>query len=428
MTNKFQEENKKKYKKDHALKVEYVNEGIIHPLANGGENKVYGGVTDKYFNFIRLSLDKRGQGEANVPVNEWYIGANPDSFNKKINFINEDVVFIGPIKRHFAHFYLEAFCRCHFFLNKNNLKYRIAFLSSEDDVPRFDLVNVFFESIGIDTNNLIEIKKPLQFKTVIIPEQSFEEQLSYHAKYKDLIDRLKKSIPAANYKKIYFAKLPERVLGENLAVNIFEKNGYKVFTPEYLGAREMISILNGCEELVASSGSNAYNALFLNDKAKLVILNRSAHVHYDQTMINQMRNLNVTYVDSFTNVLPVSIDCGPYMFRYTEHLARYFKSAGIKYCRKDLVNASDENTVSFVHKWCNFYSDHRYARLLGNDKRELVDHFIDFWRKLKIKDPSDISNDSSWKDFFFSIKNVNKHKIIKFLGIKISLRKKNIHV
>jgi hypothetical protein len=436
MRDKFQRDVRKNYQKERDLLIERVDKGIVHPLelseTGEAENKAFGGVTDSQFNFIELSLDKRSIGDGNVPVADWYVGANPKNFDRKIKFIDEEVVFIGPIKRHFAHFYLETLSRCWFFLDKNNLKYKIAFLSSELDTPRFDLVHDIFKCLGITPDYLIEVKEPTQFKTVIIPEQSYELNMSFHMQYKKLIDEVKLKIKPMNYKKVYFAKLPERSIGEDEVIDLFESNGYKVFTPEYLSAEDMIAILKGCEEFVASSGSNAYNALFLNDEAKLTVLNRSEHVHPTQTMIDEMRNFDTTYVDCFTDILPVSWDCGPFMFLYTKHLEEYLKSKSMKYkiSKFEDDKSYQQKYLFFICKWCDFYSNPIYCRLLGLNKRKFAEHIFEFWRKLpfKVEDFNELSTCKklSLLERIFSIKNGSNHKILRIFGIKISFRKKNI--
>jgi hypothetical protein len=316
------------------------------------------------------------------------------------------------------HFLLETFCRCWFFLNDENLKYKIAFLTSAGDYPLFERrIDPFFKLLNIDKNKLLEINEATQFRTVIVPEQSFELNLSYHKKYKDIFDKLKSNVPAASYEKVYFAKLPDRSIGEDLAVEIFEKNGYTVFIPEYLSVEQMIFILNGCKELVASSASNAHNAIFLNDSSKLVILNRSNHVHPMQTMINSLRNLNVTYVDSFTDILPVSWDCGPFLFGYTEHLASFLKSNNMSFNEKKLKNVTDSNIIKFVSAWPKVQKD--YGHTLKTKKDLFID-FINFVDKISIKLEK---KEKKMMDYIFSVKNNGKHIVYKILGIKLSIRK-----
>ena len=125
-------------------------------------------------------------------------------------------------------------------------------------------------------------------------------------------------------------------LDSELIDKIYTQNGYKVLYPEILSIKDTIATLKNCEEFVAQSGSNAHNAIFLNDNAKITILNRSAHFHPCQTMINRLRNLQVTYIDVFWKALPVDWSYGPFIFLYTDKLKQYFVSNHFRYNAKKI--------------------------------------------------------------------------------------------
>ncbi len=96
-----------------------------------------------------------------------------------------------------------------------------------------------------------------------------------------------------------------------------------------LSIKDTIAVLKNCEEWAGQSGSNAHNAIFLSDNAKITILNRSAHFHPCQTMINRLRNLRVTYVDTFCEELPIDWGYGPYIFLYTNELKQYLNCSAL---------------------------------------------------------------------------------------------------
>ncbi len=393
MLEKFNKADQVNYKKSHDLQVLYIKNGIIHPQelseTNEKENNQYGGVTDENLNFIELSLPKRFQGDCTVKYHQWYIGANPNIQTEDIEYIDEDVVFIGPIKSYISHFYLETFCRCWFFLNENNLKYKIAFLSNEGEPPNYEYVCQFLDGLGINQDSLIEIKKPTKFRTVIVPEQAYELNKCYHPIYKDLFDKIKEKIEPAPYKKVYFSKKfnfeqNPRITGDELAQEIFEANGFTVFHPERMSITEMLSILKGCEEFAAQSGSNAHNAIFLNDFTKLIVLNRSEHVHPTQTMIDEMRQLQTIYVDVCDTILPVNWDVGPFVFQYTKHLEDYLDTYNMKFDKEKLKEQSQKNLSKFVDTYIYWLSiPFFYNRL---PKKEIsIQNFINIVSKLNKK-------------------------------------------
>jgi hypothetical protein len=147
----------------------------------------------------------------------------------------------------------------------------------------------------------------------------------------------------------------------------------------------MISVLKGCKQFVASSGSNAHNAVFLNDFSKLVVLNRSNHVHPTQTMINRLRNLDVTYVDSFTDILPVSWDCGPFLFGHTSHLISFLKSKKMRFDEKKLKKTTNTNIIKFISVWCERYDDPLFYKRFTESMISFAFKFIEVWKKIPIK-------------------------------------------
>lgn len=373
MLEKFDKSFKMKYRKDDELEVLTVKNGIIHPLelseTKERENKQFGGITDEKLKFIDFSMTKRYEGDSKTPSNAWYISANPDLNINNIKYVDEDVVFLGPAKRHFAHFYLETLSRAWFFLDQNNLKYKIAYLTQDGDEPNLDLVEEFFTPLGIKMENLIEIKKPTKFRNVIIPEQSYIINFGYHQLYKKTIDKIKENIVPKKHKKVYFSKkfnypgFP-RTIGDDISEKLFKKNGYKIFYPDKMSLKDTISVLKGCEEFVASSGSNAHNAIFLNDGAKTVILNRSEHVHPTQTMIDEMKNLKSIYIDSFYNILPVDWSIGPFTFCYTTYLENYLRKYKFKFNKKEICKKSSKNLILYVNSWASFYSNLAWLKFL----------------------------------------------------------------
>lgn len=366
MLEKFDKSYKINYKKENELEVLTVKNGIIHPLElsetmqNG--NKQFGGVTDENLKFIDFSLQKRYKEDSKTNEDDWYIGANPNLNPKTIKYIDEEIVFLGPIKKHFAHFYLETLSRIWFFLDQNHLNYKIAYLTQDGDKPKYELMNEFFNLLGLQMENFIEIKEPTKFKNVIIPEQSYELQHNYHPLYKQTIDRLKLTITPGIHKKVYFSKKfnypgSPRTIGDYISEELFKKNGYSIFYPDKMNLTETLSILKGCEEFVASSSSNAYNAIFLNDETKVIVLNRSEHVHPTQTMIDKMKNLKSIYIDSFYGLLPVDWSIGPFTFCYTKYLENFLKKYQMNFNKKKLFEKYTQNLLLFIKSWAEFYSN-----------------------------------------------------------------------
>ncbi|MBQ8475556.1 hypothetical protein IJ531_00680, partial [bacterium] len=210
MQEKFKKYTNIDYKK-RELKVEYIENGVICPIEvpeNGHlEIDNYGGVLYEDLSFCELSRPKRFEGDSHVKEPKWYIGAREDLKPQDIEYIDEEVFFIGPLKKSIGHFMIEMFSFAWFLLNPENLKkYKVVYLLNGSEEPDWDIINTFYGGIGIDLeNNFITVNKPTRFKKVVVAEQAMELQGKYHPVIKELFDKVKENIKPAPYKKIYFS-------------------------------------------------------------------------------------------------------------------------------------------------------------------------------------------------------------------------------
>ncbi len=378
----FAEDEQITYRINDNLSVISINNGIIHPLeiseTGESENCQFGGVTDSDLHFIPLSATIRTYGRYSHTAAgpRWYVGANPNVQLKEIEFCDEDVVFLGPLSKHYGHFILEGLARLWFYLDSNNSGYKAAYLS-EPGMDRFNDVFTFF---GIPPENIIRIIKPTAFRTVIVPEQSMRIQSSYHQNYKDTIDRIKQRIPPAGIKKVYFSKEMRhnnRGMGEKIIEDVFVKNGFTIVYPERLSMFDTIAVMKGCETFAASSGTNAHNAIFLNDSATVICLNRSPHLHYVQSMIDRMKNLNSIYVDANVSLLPVNWSVGPFLFGPTRYLISFFNYFKFEYDEQSLYDEFPKYLIEFLKYWGFYYNDdERKGYIEKHEQLVLIDDLI----------------------------------------------------
>ena len=333
MLHKYRMECDTEYEKSIPLQVLQVKDGIVHPLPTRGDlsNERSGGVTDLNSKFIELSLTKRVS-----PPNffceeiDWYCGASQNFQLEKTDYVDEDVVFLGALSSHFGHFITEGLARLWFFLDKKHAHYKGVYISDARNNKFIDCFRFF----GIKDQNLLEITKPTRFRLVIIPEQSIRLQDFYHSKYKQTIDKIKEKIIAAQYAKVFFSKAKSqngRGIGELPIQSVFEKNGFAIFYPEKMTMYETISVLKGCDEFVATSGTNIHNSVFMNDGKAIICLNRSAHFHPLQIMIDRMKSLKTTYIDVFLFSTDGNFGDAPCFVAITVLLRKYFNDKNFSY-------------------------------------------------------------------------------------------------
>ena len=97
------------YRKSSDLKVEYIPNGIVHPLELSSvgkfENKEFGGVTDDKLNFISLSLTKRvSPPNFRLDLPDWFQGHNSNRDLMDIDYVEDEVIYLGALPKHYGHF------------------------------------------------------------------------------------------------------------------------------------------------------------------------------------------------------------------------------------------------------------------------------------------------------------------------------------
>jgi hypothetical protein len=327
------------YINDNKLKIEIINKGIVHPLSKFNENKIeqFGGVTNENFTFIDISSTYRNSPpNFNQAYNKWYSGPNPSINKNEIIYHDHDVVYIGALHAHWGHFITEGVSRLWYFLNEKKLDISVAYIA-DDGADRFiDIFKLF----GINPNNLIKIDKPTKFRNVIVPEQSIRLQDKYHQCFNDTIERIIENSVETESGKIFLSKRKRwngRAIGEIFFENIFKSNGYKIIYPEEISIRDFISLMKGCNKLVSVTGSSAHSGIFLKNEVKVVYLNRSSHFHPIQTMIDQMKSLNATYIDTYMNFLPHEWSSGPFLLWPTKYFIKFCDDSNIRINNFELV-------------------------------------------------------------------------------------------
>lgn len=392
------------YEIHHELAVETVENGIVYPMERNAHQdyEQFGGVTDKDGNFIRLSLLDRNifdHDDALKPYTDWYSGANPKYSIADIEKSDETVVFFGVLYPHYCHAILEMLSRIWYFLDHPYCK---AVYIADPEIKEEKCFLDFVKAFGFPLENLVRITKPVQFKNVIVPEQSFRLHDKFHRKHAEVLERIKRNLPIEKndlyhiekkqyphrrmwlwlknklglirpekYKRIYLLKDPAFTsqgtprFSDLHIGKIFEKNGYTLINPERISVTEVVKVLSLCEDLIAQSGTNAHQIWWMKDKTKVTVLNRSRHACQIQNTIGQMKDMDSTYIDASFNPLPVGWMNGPFLMCVTTYLEQYFKDRRFKY------------------KPCSgkqFIKDHLYDFLLlyaktniyGNGRKKLI--------------------------------------------------------
>lgn len=392
------------YLQNKVLTVETVNRGIVLPplkfktkclnkLGLNSEGPLHGkgGVIDDKGNYVSLSeqnafmMRPRVQGKYSVK-------------HKKIPFIDKEVIYMNFYIHQWGHFLLDVIGRLWYILQDNSDKPIVytCYTHDQDNIAGNYLE--LLELLGIDKNRLIMVNEVTQFAKVIIPESSILPGKYYTKEYKQLIETVIQKATSIDIKKgskkIYCSRsklqlAQNKEIGENQIEDIFISNGYTPVYMERLSLKEQISLLNNAEEIVLTSGSLAHNLLFLTQKSKVTILNKTYRVNIHQFLINELSNGKITFVDIYLSPLPILYGLGPFLMTKTTSLCRYL--ADNHFSIQNFSHLSQKDYLTYYWKWlCSYrfyiFRPHR----IKEGKNTFEKGFYTLWQhykreKLKIK-------------------------------------------
>ena len=328
MLEQYKQMTSQEYEKTTPLRVSYVKKAIVYPMENGlgtyDNSSHFGGVTYADGSLVELSETTRVSPPfMNLKFNRWYTGKNPIYPNDDVQFVPEQVVFLGAFHQHYGHFITESLARLWFMLSKNNKDYKCVYISQDNHCKYLDFLTLF----GLDLDNLIRINSPTMFSSVIVPEPSIRLHDYYHRSYRETIDKIISSVSPMTYDKIYFSKAGVRngrAIGESSIVNVFENNGYKIVASGSLSILKTLQYLKGCKHFASTSATASHNSIFAPCLSSCVCLNRSRHFHILQHFISRMRCVHVTYVDVSLSSSLSSFGDAPCLLYPSRHLIRFF--------------------------------------------------------------------------------------------------------
>lgn len=353
MEYKYAIECQTQYERIEPLQVQTIPRGIVFPLelseTNMHEQNQFGGVCDENLKFVELSLTKRVS-----PPNfasefvDWFKGANPAYTKDDLDYVDESVVFIGALPKHFGHYILEGLSRLWFLLDQQNLEtYRCVCISDDDE----DHFAEFLRLFGLPAERITRVVKPTMFKEVIVPEQSIRLHDFYTKEYKATIEKIMANVHPVQNDKVYFSKKErknDRAIGERPLEHVLACNGYSVYYPERMSVGEVLSVVKGCNLFAATSGTNIHNSLFLRHNSRMVCLSRSGHYHPIQIMIDRMNGLNVSYVDAYIFGSRANWSNGPFFLFPTNSIRRFFSSEAMTFNALSLYGAYPRYLIIYM--------------------------------------------------------------------------------
>lgn len=166
---------------------------------------------------------------------------------RKIEFYDEEVVFLGFFRAHHGHFITEELGTLWWVL-QNGVKNR-KFIYTRYNSPELSPFERFILELFALQNNVFCITKASQFRQIIVIDNSFHHKNGtlWHRKTIDFITSKIKPVKneALYLSRRNFAKAKSLEFGEEYFESQYAKKGYKIIYPEMLSPQEQISLWGG---------------------------------------------------------------------------------------------------------------------------------------------------------------------------------------
>lgn len=293
----------------------------------------YGGVVDNQGELIYDSflLWKQFTNDEKFGV---AVGKIDEMINlSDVEYIDEDVVYLGDIPTQFGHFLYDSLQRLYFLLYDDH-KDKIAVYVPQQINYASHFIKLYHLA-GIAKDKLMSIVKPIRFRSVLVCQPSINYTCRFHKRFKDVCDLIRGNVPELPYEKIYFSRSKLRgngvTYGEELFERIFEQNGYTIFYPETLSLTKQIRLMKNCKKLAGVSGSAMHLAMFAQDGLECAYFTRTSHPAYSQLTIDAMRKIKASYIETNASPFLLPICDSPYLIDITLHMEEFLKNSKFVY-------------------------------------------------------------------------------------------------
>ena len=337
--NKWTEDAKAFFAENHedlnSAYIKRVENGLLLPQKNGELPWGIGGCLDANDSLVEESTVYSA------------FGGKYSYDNEEVEIIEDSIIYIPIIPKHWGHFLIDTVSRLWVFLDQN--------------YPT-DNMRVFYNSWGFENNEIsgnykrflelmgiYERMEPvdhcIRAKEIWIPSYSMSFSKTYHPCYKTIFDyvtqRAMKTDSIKNlkkYKNIYFSRTQlatskMKEIGEMDLENIFKANGFKILYPEKMSLEEQIFYFQTSDIVCAMSGTIMHNIGFADESTKLFILNRTCMMNHPQLMLNRLFPYTAIYIDAYkelTTHFPRDYGTGPFWLEPNANLKCFLKDYGFE--------------------------------------------------------------------------------------------------
>lgn len=364
--------------------VTVVNEGTILPARYPSQVFDWG---------IGGILDESGEFVEESGMGVWHrFGGRYEYDKNNCTYLDETVIYVGPMRDHWGHFIAECSVRL-WYLLENETDCRIAFCGLWFDEGKMSSkVTDVFRLLGVEKDRLLDIRKPTKVKRILIPSPALQYdpyhfaagkiedfylnwserdyRCNYTAEFRNIFQHMIQKVEAGQYKtaeKVYYTRTGlggKNEIGENLIEKIFRKNGYMVVSPEKESVEAQIVIMNSCKVFASIEGTPAHNIVFARENIRQIILVKNLGKNTLQEPLDKCMGIEAKYI---------YIGCRPFGRKFPH--GGYDGICWLRPCRA-LKRWCCENNMWFPGRLEIFGVDLKnllsYIRLCGREMQELL--------------------------------------------------------
>ena len=287
---------------------------------------------------VGCCLDGQGNAVDNLLSDCWTDGTCYDI--SKAGTEHKTVIFLGYLIGVFGHAFTDNL-RTLWFLDTDVCKKllqdgaELVYTTSENKSFSDTYVRIF-EIAGFDIHKARLVDRLTKFDRIIVPDSSIATSESgriYCDAYCSILDRVRAYVSAMpvnpEYDKSYFtrSKFPlKKESGEEKIEDYFRRAGFKIISPEQHPLDIQLQMVRSCSCFATTEGSVAHISLLCQPGTKVIILNKGNYMNIHQVMINELADLDVTYIQAHHSSVH-TYDClwhGPFFLYPTQYLRRYF--------------------------------------------------------------------------------------------------------
>lgn len=367
---------------DEILSVRILPDVIILP----SNNQIHVGFDGEVFDILGRYIDGINPN-VNYPIKN--LGVNNVETDRIDGVVTDTIIYLGTVTSCWGHFFTDGFSKLWWFFTdeykkiEKQEKLKVCYVcpyKNEIATPKpwLDLIN----ALGLDLE-IMPINDLKLYKKVYVPDNSLHMMNNHRVftnEYELTINKVLSTIKPNQNKKFENLYLSRKRwthvnadFGERAIERLFNKVGYTSICPELYSVGEQLAMYQGAKSIVATSGSIAHNAVFCKKGTELIILRKGVGTFDYQEVVNQVKELNVIYIDChLTLFVDENVNLGPFFMYINDNVIRFFKD---RY-NISVLNNFDVNQYLEYTRLCfakdnfyrrnqiyNGYSDYYYKKL-----------------------------------------------------------------